>query len=117
VVWALRWLPLVSSKPKVRHFNSTKRRGFQLGPPGGGALAVADLMCVSGASNTVLEVQMPYSRQAMAELLGGDPPSQYVRSPTSSLQWSGESASVSQHRGRCSPHPPSHSRARGGMSG
>jgi hypothetical protein len=40
---------------------------------------VADLMCVSGASNTVLEVQMPYSQQAMAQLLGGDPPEQIVR--------------------------------------
>jgi len=49
---------------------------------GGGALAVADLMCVSGASNTVLEVQMPYSRQAMAQLLGGDPPEQIVCAET-----------------------------------
>jgi len=41
---------------------------------GGGSLVVAQLLGVPGASRTVLEVMVPYSRRALSELLGTDPP-------------------------------------------
>lgn len=40
---------------------------------GGGSLAISDLLCVPGASNTVLEAVVPYSPEAMTEFLGFEP--------------------------------------------
>lgn len=40
---------------------------------GGGAQAVADLLAVPGASQTVLEALVPYSEKALAEFLGASP--------------------------------------------
>jgi hypothetical protein len=74
----------IRSSGLLRSSLSAPQVGRGAATTGGGALAVADLMCVSGASNTVLEVQMPYSQQAMAQLLGGHPPEQIVRRLTNS---------------------------------
>ena len=40
---------------------------------GGGSPLLADLLTVPGASNTVLEVSVPYAEQALHELLGSAP--------------------------------------------
>ena len=40
---------------------------------GGGSPLLADLLTVPGASNTVLEVSVPYAEQALHELLGSPP--------------------------------------------
>ena len=48
---------------------------------GGASQAVGYLVGVSGASNTLLDVQVPYSEKAFDELLPGPPPAQYVRAP------------------------------------
>ena len=38
---------------------------------GGGSLFVSDLLTVPGASNTVLEAQVPYAFEALDEMVGG----------------------------------------------
>ncbi len=48
---------------------------------GGGAQALADLLVVPGASNTVLEATVPYSEASLAAFLGG-PPDQACAEPT-----------------------------------
>src|SRR5262245_2099936 len=40
---------------------------------GGGAMLLADLLTVPGASNTVLEARVPYAGRALAEFIGGIP--------------------------------------------
>ena len=40
---------------------------------GGGAQALSWLACVPGASGTLLDARVPYSRDAMIELLGKEP--------------------------------------------
>ena len=40
---------------------------------GGGALLLADLLTVPGASATVLEARVPYSANALAEFIGAAP--------------------------------------------
>lgn len=40
---------------------------------GGASQSIGELMSVSGASNTVLEVALPYSTRAMEQLLGQEP--------------------------------------------
>jgi len=42
---------------------------------GGGSQIIAELLSTPGASNTVLEVTVPYSQQALAEILGRSPDS------------------------------------------
>ena len=39
---------------------------------GGGSLLVSDLLTVPGASNTVLEAQVPYASEALADMVGPD---------------------------------------------
>jgi nicotinamide mononucleotide (NMN) deamidase PncC len=48
-------------------------RKVVLAVSGGGAMAAAWLLAVPGASRTVLEVQVPYATEAMADWLGGAP--------------------------------------------
>lgn len=40
---------------------------------GGGSLAASDLLCVSGASRTILEAIVPYSSAALVDFLGYEP--------------------------------------------
>jgi nicotinic acid mononucleotide adenylyltransferase len=40
---------------------------------GGGAMLLADLLTVPGASNTVLEARVPYAERALAEFVGAKP--------------------------------------------
>lgn len=40
---------------------------------GGGVAAITDLLGMSGASRTVLEVTVPYATSSLAELIGGEP--------------------------------------------
>ena len=40
---------------------------------GGGAILLADLLTVPGASNTVLEARVPYAERALAEFVGAKP--------------------------------------------
>ena len=39
---------------------------------GGGSLLVSDLLTVPGASNTVLEAQVPYASEALTDMVGPD---------------------------------------------
>ena len=45
---------------------------------GGASQALGYLVSVPGASNTVLDAQVPYSRESFLELLPGNEPAQYV---------------------------------------
>jgi nicotinamide mononucleotide (NMN) deamidase PncC len=65
----------------VRGLHTRGLGSVVLAVTGGGALAIGDLLTVPGASNTVLEVCVPYAEAALAELLGG-PPEQAVSEAT-----------------------------------
>jgi len=89
---------------------------------GGGSRAVADLLEVPGASNTVLEAVIPYSRDSMCDWLGGRPDRYCAPSTTRSMavkaffrarQYSGTSgvavgvactAGLATNRDRRGPH-------------
>lgn len=48
-------------------------RPLVLAVTGGGSRAIADLLCVGGASRTVLEAIVPYAQAALVEFLGAPP--------------------------------------------
>lgn len=49
---------------------------------GGGSVAISHLLCIPGASRTVLEARVPYSNAALTDWLGGRVPSQWCSSET-----------------------------------
>ena len=54
----------------VSEIHDTPQRGvFYV--TGGGSLFVSDLLTVPGASNTVLEAQVPYAPEALNDMVGG----------------------------------------------
>ncbi len=49
---------------------------------GGGSLAISDLLCIPGASQTLLEARVPYSHAALCQWLGGRVPDQACSAET-----------------------------------
>src|SRR4051812_23872870 len=56
----------------VEHLHALPCSGV-LAVTGGGALLLADLLTVSGASATVLEARVPYAERALGQYIGAVP--------------------------------------------
>ncbi len=56
----------------IRRIHAVPQRAV-LAVTGGGSLGLSELLCVPGASQTVLEAVVPYAPEALVEFLGGTP--------------------------------------------
>ena len=75
--------PYVNTKQLVQAIHDAPHR-IVFAAAGAGTSALADLLSVAGASNTLLEAIVPYSQAAFDDFLG-QTPKQYVASPTARL--------------------------------